>query len=129
MDKSFLDIFSKQPDEIIDGDYFYQNPWIEEEYAEGAKRFGLSLKEQRKQREIYYFGRKGISSDNKLQWEIKSCFKLQCERRICQGTIDQYFDESWVEFFNGENIEILKKIALENKSSIFLPSALFTLLT
>ena len=30
MEKVFAEIFSKEPDKIIGGDYFYHNPWLEE---------------------------------------------------------------------------------------------------
>ena len=33
MDKIFAEIFSKEPDEIIDSDYFYYDIWFEESLA------------------------------------------------------------------------------------------------
>jgi len=42
MDKAFAEMFAKEPDAITGGDYFYRVPWLDDIFAEAAKRKGLS---------------------------------------------------------------------------------------
>ena len=41
MDKIFAEMFAKQPDEIIGGDYFYHIPWLENIFVEAVEHKGL----------------------------------------------------------------------------------------
>ena len=44
MNKIFSEMFSRQPDEIIGGDYFYRVPWYEQEWSLSilARQYGMS---------------------------------------------------------------------------------------
>ena len=67
MDKLFEEMFSKQPDEIVNGDYFYHSHWYEEESAAIAC-MGTTLDELRVEREDNWLKRDGI----KRMWDYKS---------------------------------------------------------
>ena len=66
MDKIFAEMFSKQPDEIINGDYFYHNPWYEERSAEiSIDLMKMPLEKLREQREHNWLHHEGL----RFQWK------------------------------------------------------------
>lgn len=99
MEKIFEEMFTKQPDEIIDGDYFYRVPWYEWEWSVStlAEQYGMS--------EAEYLER--------MEKGSKTRFKSDWEKRTFQGEYD------WLEAIKGENKddrveEIINRIAHEN---------------
>ncbi|NLL39027.1 MAG: hypothetical protein GX254_05530 [Clostridiales bacterium] len=75
MDRIFTEMFSRQPDEIIKGDYFYRIPDCWEWTAELRKIAEALLKEHKKKRE---------------QIENRPDFKLCWDRKTLHGEIDYF---------------------------------------
>ena len=91
----FTKIFAKQPDEIIDGDYYFHNLWYDDLLAESAvSSSGMALADIREKREKRY------NSNFISIWKEKT-------RR---GEFDLGADWSCVEFE-----EIINKIAADGK--------------
>ncbi len=104
MDKIFAEMFSKQPDEIIAGDYFYHITWFKDLLVEAAKNKGFTLQEFLKWRE-------NIAN--------KRSVKIIWEEKTFQGELYQH-NAPWLESFKGENkddnlIAIINRIAIDNK--------------
>lgn len=105
MDKIFAEMFAKQPDEIMEGVYYYNNSWwidLEEKIA--PEILSLSIEEIRKQREQNWLG----------------AFRHHWETRTSQGEFNTLTDAPWLQYFKGkekiiEFEQIINKIALENK--------------
>lgn len=68
MDKIFCDIFSKQPDEIINGDYFYHNPAHEEAVAAASIKVLKKLFEEIREERAYNW----LESIFKSHWEQRT---------------------------------------------------------
>ena len=101
MDKIFAEIFSRQPDEIINGDYFYYNSWYDDLAAISAKGIGKSLEKLRKEREN--------------QWR-ECTFIANWWCRTFQRKFDQYTDPWLVSLYETSKLnEIFDKIAADGK--------------
>ena len=111
MDKALAKIFSRQPDEIINGAFHYKIPFFDAIFddKEAMTAHGKTLKEimeRREQQENFWYN----SPDGlKKHWEITKF----------QGDFDPY-DEPWLEAVIGEDkeeklLEIINKIAVDNK--------------
>ena len=85
MDKIFEEMFSKQPDEIINGDYFYRVPWIE-------------LEQQKYGGWIY-----SESDLENYEKRSKAKFKNVWEERTFQGEFDKTNDDLWLKSIKGKN--------------------------
>jgi SAM-dependent methyltransferase len=56
MEKAFTEIFSKQPDEIIEGDYFYYVPWYEVAFANPPPEVAEVMRNARRNIPNEFFG-------------------------------------------------------------------------
>lgn len=104
MDKIFAEMFSKHPDEIIDGAYLYYLPYYEEQSAEAREIMGISFEEQNK----------------RIKNSVKHFFHDDFQNHTLQGEVNGYYDDSWVEDVKGKNkdpkaTEIISQIILGNK--------------
>lgn len=102
MEKVFAEIFSKQPDEITDGDYFYHLPWYEDIAVIIAESMGMSPKELRERQE------KAIKTYFESNWKAKT---LHDESAAVYTFYN--IDNFWAEDMKFK--EALNKIAIENK--------------
>lgn len=105
MDKVFMEMFSKRPDEIIDGDYYYHLPYHDDWTAAATKMLGISPEEHKEMRE-------------RAKSNIRQDFKLRWEKKALDGEIDYFWDEPWIKIFKGENkdlkvFDMIRKIASE----------------
>ena len=105
MDKIFEEMFSKQPDEIIDGDYFYHSPWHESALVQVAVSMGMTREEMREL--------------NKAGWsDVKK--SIFWDPVTFQGEYNSFNKPLWIiTIHNGNGShrmnEILSKIAAEGK--------------
>lgn len=100
MEKIFADMFARQPDEIVKGDYFYRVPW----------------KEQERQK----YGYRDLNESELEDFEKKSKteFMHHWDKRTFQGDFDKANDFGWLECIKGQNKdpqveEIIHNIARE----------------
>jgi len=104
MDKIFAEMFAKEPDEIINGDYFYHLSYHKEWMAELNKLVGVSLEEQ----------------DKRTKSVTEHFFCDRFPNITLQGKVHGYHDERWVENIKGKNkdikiAEIFNQIIFGNK--------------
>ena len=108
MDKVFADIFSKHPDEIIDGDYFYYSPWFDKaQDVPFATRKGMTVEELKDKRKKSWLGldfAKGSGSSF-----TSGSFETFWNERTFQSELVENLNEP--DKFH----EIAGKIAAENK--------------
>lgn len=109
MDKKFEEIFSRQPDEIIDGAYLYHNLWYEKELAEISIMMNTSIEELRKQREESWFQKQGF----KTFWEYKTFYNSS--DLIDKSPLLMAMYENIIAMREKKINKILNKIAIENK--------------
>lgn len=133
MDKVFAEIFSKHPDEIIDGDYFYYSPWFETQDVTFAAMKGITVEELREKKKKNWLGldfAKGSGSSF-----TSGSFNTFWNERTFQSEFVKNSNEpdpfeDWIisvqtEIENGftKINEILGKIAAENKPFIDISSS------
>lgn len=92
MEQIFTTMFSRKPDEIIHGDYFYRVPWIETE----QKRFGTWTQSEEN---LAY-----------LEERSKTNFRKKWENRTFDGDFIEGEDYSWLKDVKGKgrNPELYK---------------------
>ncbi|MCL2816458.1 MAG: class I SAM-dependent methyltransferase, partial [Oscillospiraceae bacterium] len=113
MDKIFAEMFSKQPDEITGGDYYYRSPWLEDIYAEKAKSMGFASVDEffewRDGKKIFSFRHKWLQ-DRSNPFFCDPCMPHLLEKSET-GNIDFKFEET------------IQKIADENKAFMDIASS------
>lgn len=121
MDATFANIFSKQPDEIINDDYFYRTLRDEGEYGQDvswAKYKGITVEELHLEREKLWFEHEIIY--NNVKFTLPGSFKFHWDMRTFESKVDPNNKPPWlINLYKSNRFskinDILTKIAAEGK--------------